>query len=96
MGWIVETILTSGAFPLNPAVFRILRVARLTRALKSIRMEGHALALMKRNRHTRSLWVYAKEPPLAKKCWRWKLYSTDLKTVTLATLYERTVLHTRF
>jgi len=40
LGWIVEVLLTSGAFPLNPAVFRILRVARLTRALKSIRMVG--------------------------------------------------------
>jgi hypothetical protein len=40
LGWVVEVLLTSGAFPLNPAVFRILRVARLTRALKSIRMVG--------------------------------------------------------
>mmetsp|Transcript_2583 Transcript_2583/g.3505 ORF Transcript_2583/g.3505 Transcript_2583/m.3505 type:complete len:1818 (-) Transcript_2583:287-5740(-) len=39
-GFFVEILLTSGAFPLNPAVFRILRVARLTRALKSIRMVG--------------------------------------------------------
>jgi voltage-dependent calcium channel L type alpha-1D len=39
-GFFVELLLTSGAFPLNPAVFRILRVARLTRALKSIRMVG--------------------------------------------------------
>ena len=38
LGFIVEIILTGGAFPLNPAVFRIVRVARLTRALKSIRM----------------------------------------------------------
>ena len=38
LGFIVEVFLTSGAVPLNPAVFRIVRVARLTRALKSIRM----------------------------------------------------------
>ena len=33
LGLIVEVLLTSGSFPLNPAVFRIVRVARLTRAL---------------------------------------------------------------
>jgi hypothetical protein len=38
LGFLAEVILTSGAIPLNPAVFRIVRVARLTRALKSIRM----------------------------------------------------------
>jgi len=40
LGFIIETAITSANFPLNPAVFRILRVARLTRALKSIRMVG--------------------------------------------------------
>jgi hypothetical protein len=45
LGWVVEVLLTSGAFPLNPAVFRILRVARLTRALKSIRMVGRVKGL---------------------------------------------------
>ena len=38
LGVFAEYFLTSGAVPLNPAVFRIVRVARLTRALKSIRM----------------------------------------------------------
>jgi len=39
-GWIVETALSSGTLPLNPAMFRVIRVARVTRALKSLRMAG--------------------------------------------------------
>jgi len=34
LGLLVEELLTLGALPLNPSVFRVLRVARLTRIFK--------------------------------------------------------------
>jgi len=40
IGIVAEKILTSGAFPINPQVFRVLRVFHITRALKAVRMAG--------------------------------------------------------
>jgi hypothetical protein len=45
--FIVEVILSSGNLALNPAMFRIVRTARLTRALKSLRMMSRIKGIAK-------------------------------------------------
>jgi hypothetical protein len=40
VAFVIEVVLSSGNLALNPSVFRIVRTARLTRALKSLRMMG--------------------------------------------------------
>ena len=46
-GFVVEVIVSTAGFPLNPQVFRVLRIARVTRALKAVRMAGRVKGIAK-------------------------------------------------